>query len=137
MGECVFCKIAKGELPCSKVYEDEKVVAFLDIKPINPGHTLVIPKSHSLNVEDISSGDLGACIKALKILGPKIMKALNADGFNLGNNNHPAAGQVVMHTHFHIIPRFQNDGLSNWKNKETTQESLQNTKKKIVNYLNK
>jgi len=137
MDECLFCKIAKGKIPSKKIFENEKVFAFLDIKPITKGHTLVIPKNHSVNIEDIDEADLQECMKVVKQLAPKIMKALGADGFNLGNNNHKAAGQAVMHTHFHIIPRFKGDGLSNWENKETTQESLQESQQKIVNYLNK
>lgn len=137
MEECIFCRIAKGEILSMKIYEDDLVFAFLDIKPITQGHVLVIPKKHSENIEDINLDDLAACTKALKKLGPIVMKAVEADGFNIGNNNQSAAGQVVMHTHFHIIPRYKNDGLSGWPNQNTTKEELQKIHSKIVKYINK
>ena len=111
---CIFCKIIDGRIPAAKVYEDEKVFAFLDIMPINKGHTLIVPKAHSKNMLEDEDSDLAACIKAAKKVAKAVVAAVNADGFNLGINTEKAAGQAVFHTHFHIIPRFENDGLRHW-----------------------
>ena len=112
--DCVFCKIINGEIPANKIYEDDKVLAFLDINPVNPGHTLVIPKKHSENLIDTADEDLCAIIKAVKKIAPAIVKTVEAGGFNLGVNNGAAAGQLVNHLHFHIMPRSDNDGLELW-----------------------
>ena len=105
--DCIFCKIIKGEIPCSKVYEDDKVFAFLDIAPITNGHTLVIPKNHSTNIYSIDPEDWKAVMDKVRELAPKIKEVMNAEGINIGMNNDPAAGQVVMHSHVHIIPRYK------------------------------
>ena len=112
--DCIFCKIIKGEIPCSKVYEDDKVLCFLDIGPVKKGHTLVVPKKHSATLADDSAEDLAACMKAIKKIAPAIAQAAGADGFNVMNNSGAAAGQAVPHTHFHIIPRHSSDGLRHW-----------------------
>lgn len=118
MSDCLFCKIAKGELPAVKVYEDEKYVAFLDIHPINLCHTLVIPKNHFINIMDTPTEILGGLIEVIKKISPAILKAAMADSFNLGVNNGQEAGQIIWHTHFHIIPRLADDGLKNWPNRQ-------------------
>lgn len=109
--DCIFCKIIRGELPSFKVYEDEKTIAFLDIRPVNAGHTLVAPKSHSHNIFDISPEDWAATAETVRRLAIAIEKALAADGVNIAMNNREHAGQVVDHPHVHIIPRFKGDGL--------------------------
>lgn len=107
----IFAKIITGELPSFKVYEDERVLAFLDINPIQPGHTLVIPKTPSDNGLSADAEDLAY----LMIIGQKLAKAIKeitgCDGINFLMNNGKAAGQVVFHTHLHIIPRFDDDGV--------------------------
>ena len=119
MQSCVFCKVLKNEIPSTKMYEDEKTLAFLDISPVNYGHALVIPKSHSENLLSMKDDDLFAMVKTSQKVADAIMKGLKADGFNLGMNNYKAAGQLVMHSHIHVIPRFKNDGLKlNWPNKK-------------------
>lgn len=133
--DCIFCKLA-SEKPWNALYEDESVIALLNIKPIMPGHTIILPKEHSENFEDINEENAAKCLSAIKKLAPIISKAVNADGFNIGLNNNPAAGQVIMHTHFHIIPRFNNDGLSEWPNKDASKESLQELKDKIIKFIN-
>lgn len=133
--DCLFCKIAAGTIPSKKVYEDEHVVAFLDIKPITKGHTLVIPKNHSSTIQDMDPEDGLNCMRVLQKLGPVIQRAFAADGFNLGNNNGKAAGQVIHHTHFHLIPRWDNDGLSNWPNQDVSEEELEDSHKKILRIL--
>ena len=114
MIECLFCKIIKGEIPCTKLYEDDKVLAFLDIAPVNHGHTLVIPKKHSTNIFDIEEEDLHAVWDVIKKLAPIITKVVKAEGLNINSNHGKIAGQLVSHAHFHIIPRMQGDGLKHW-----------------------
>ncbi|MDD4900591.1 MAG: HIT family protein [Patescibacteria group bacterium] len=111
---CIFCKIISGELPSHKVYEDENVLAFLDISPVNPGHTLVVPKKHFVDLEDADEATLCAVIKAVKRVGLSIKNNLGAAGYNLGMNNGAVAGQVVPHLHFHLMPRQAGDGLKLW-----------------------
>lgn len=111
--DCLFCKIVKGEIPCYKIYEDEQVLAFLDIKPATKGHCLIIPKEHAESIFDISEGSLQNVIKAAKKISKKIRDTLQAGGIRLSQSNGKAAGQEVMHFHLHIIPRYENDGLSN------------------------
>jgi len=111
MNDCIFCKIIRGELPSHKVYEDEKTMAFLDIRPVNAGHTLVVPKKHTQNIFDIAPDDWAALAETVRILAIAIEKAVEADGVNIAMNNREHAGQVVPHPHMHIIPRFKDDGL--------------------------
>ena len=111
---CIFCKIVAGEIPCAKVYESDTVIAFLDIAPVNPGHTLVVPKGHYPTMMDVPA-ELGRDLtEALSHVGKAIMKATGADGLNLMQNNFEAAGQVVFHVHYHLIPRHEGDGLGLW-----------------------
>lgn len=111
---CIFCKIVEGGLPCYRVYEDDKVIAFLDIYPIHAGHVLVVPKSHTVDIFDTPEEELKDMIAAVRKISPAVMKATNADGINMGMNNRPASGQIVMHIHMHVIPRFKGDGLKTW-----------------------
>ncbi|MBN2884962.1 HIT family protein [Patescibacteria group bacterium] len=115
---CIFCQIVAGKIPSYKVYEDEKVLAFLDIKPVHPGHILVIPKKHSANLEEISEEDLKAVMIVVKKMGNLIKKKLSYAGYNVTENNDPIAGQEIPHLHFHLIPRIADDGLSNWTQRE-------------------
>lgn len=115
MSDCVFCKIVSGELPSRKLYEDERVVAFLDAFPAVKGHTLIVPKQHSSNILEDDEVDAVAVMKAVRLLAPKLIKALEADGINMTSNIGASAGQQIFHTHVHLLPRFQNDGKSLWK----------------------
>lgn len=112
--ECLFCKIATGGMSAYKVYEAPEVIAFLDIFPIHPGHVLVVPKKHSVDVFDTEENTMKQMIAVAKKISPAVMKGAGADGINLGMNNKPAAGQEVMHAHIHVIPRYKDDGLKNW-----------------------
>lgn len=114
MAETVFSKIIAREIPADIIYEDDHVLAFLDITPVQPGHTLVVPKTESLNLLHISDESWGKVMETVRMLAPAIMKATGASGINLMMNNNEAAGQVVMHTHVHLIPRFTDDGLKLW-----------------------
>jgi histidine triad (HIT) family protein len=113
--DCVFCKMAAGQIPCAKVYEDDAVLAFLDIGPISDGHTLVIPKQHVGRLHDCPVGLLERVCSPLGRIAAAVTKAMESDGYNVLCNNGRAAGQLVEHLHFHIIPRNANDGvLKRW-----------------------
>ena len=118
MNDCLFCKIVAGEIPSYKVYEDENFLAFLDINPINQGHVLVIPKEHSKNMLEMEDKLAGELMILIKKLAQHIKKKLNADGINIMSNIDAQAGQIIFHTHFHIIPRFKNDGFKHWHGTE-------------------
>lgn len=105
MEDCIFCKIVKGEIPCVKVYEDDRVLAFEDINPISDGHTLVIPKAHAENLWEISSEDLTAVHLASKKVINAIKTVLNPIGVAALQLNGRGVNQVVMHYHLHLIPR--------------------------------
>lgn len=129
---CIFCKIIAGEIPCHKVYEDGQVLAFLDIKPLNPGHTLVVPKKHYENLEEINEEELTALILAIKKIGSLVKEKLGVAGYNVSENNGEVAGQEVPHLHFHIIPRHGGDGLSPWTRKEYKEGEAQEIIKKLL-----
>lgn len=109
--DCIFCKIVSGQLPCAKVYEDQQVLAFLDIGPISPGHTLVIPKFHAQRLTDCPADTVAAVGQKVGAIARAVLEATRVNDFNLLCNNGPHAGQVVPHVHFHIIPRRESDGL--------------------------
>ncbi len=104
--DCVFCAIAAGAIPSFKVYEDELVVAYLDINPFTKGHTLVIPKEHSQGLLDTPDEMLAAIVARVKKVAAHVKAALPCEGFNILQNNGEAAGQTVKHIHFHIVPRY-------------------------------
>ncbi len=108
--QCLFCRIARGEIPSKKVYEDSESFAFLDINPRNPGHVLVIPKKHVVTITEASEEDVSSLAKALRRVAIAAQKATNADGLSILQNNGHAAGQIVAHLHFHVIPRFSSEG---------------------------
>ena len=112
--DCTFCKIAEGKIPACVIYDDSKIMAFLDIFPIRPGHALVIPKKHSLDVFDTDEEIMVLMAAVAKKISPAVMEGMGADGINIGMNNRVAAGQEIMHAHIHVIPRFKDDGLKAW-----------------------
>ena len=101
---CVFCKIAVKEAPAHVVYEDDKVIAFMSIQPINVGHTLVVPKKHYENIYEIPEEDVAYLYKIVKKIAHAVNNAVNAEGIRVVQNNGEAAGQVIFHMHVHIIP---------------------------------
>lgn len=111
---CIFCQIISGTIPAYKIYEDEKSLAFLDIKPIHPGHILVISKKHVANLEEIKEEDLQAVMITVKKMGKLIKEKLNYEGYNILLNNDPVANQEIYHLHFHLIPRVEGDALNSW-----------------------
>lgn len=120
---CIFCAIAAGEIPSFKVYEDDEVLAYLDINPFSKGHTLVIPKSHSEGLLDTPGVTLGKLIDRVKLVADKVKRATQCDGFNVLQNNGASAGQSVMHIHFHIVPRY-GEGAIVFENSKGDMEEL-------------
>ena len=111
MDDCIFCRIVSGGLPAAKVLETPRVLAFLDIAPVNYGHTLVIPKEHHENLLDLPDDLWTEIGRVSRLVARALQKALYARGFNIGMNNFEAAGQEVFHAHVHVIPRHTHDGL--------------------------
>ena len=109
--DCIFCKMVTGQIPITKIYEDETILAFLDIGPVSDGHTLVVPKQHCAKLNDCPPQVLGQVGLRLGKIAKAVAAAMNADGYNVLCNNGRAAGQFVNHLHFHIIPRNADDGL--------------------------
>jgi histidine triad (HIT) family protein len=113
---CIFCQIRDGQIPSTRVYEDDKTLAFMDINPLNDGHLLVIPKAHAETIFDISPADVTAVAATAKKVAAALRQALHPDGLNLLQANGAAASQVIPHFHLHVIPRWQGDGRGlDWK----------------------
>jgi histidine triad (HIT) family protein len=118
MNDCLFCKIIAGEIPAQKVYEDEKVLAILDIKPVNPGHVLILPKEHFADFLDTPPKVIEKMSEVAKKVAAALKTSLQAEGFNITFNSGQAAGQVIFHTHMHVMPRFLSDGYELWQGKD-------------------
>lgn len=131
---CLFCKIIKGEIPCHKIYEDESVLAFLDINPITKGHTVVIPKFHAETLLDLPDDLVDKLFLVVKKVTQQIKDKINPDGFNIGINMRKVAGQVVDHLHIHILPRWENDngGSIHTIVNNPPSESLEETKNTLI-----
>ena len=131
--DCIFCKIAAGEIPSVKVYEDDRVLAFMDINPLSEGHLLIIPKAHAATIYEITEDDFLAVMSATHKLADAVKKALNPDGINLLQLNGRAANQVVPHLHMHIVPRWSGDGLtiSQWDMVAGDMENIKAVAEKI------
>lgn len=113
--ECLFCRIVSGGIPSEKVFEDEHTLGFLDINPINPGHTLIIPKPHYENLYELPDEIVAQMAINLKKIAIAVKEALGSDGVNILMNNDKPAGQLIGHAHFHVIPRRKGDGFSQWQ----------------------
>jgi histidine triad (HIT) family protein len=109
--DCIFCKIVAGEIPSTRVYEDDRTIAFMDINPGTRGHMLVIPREHATDVLEIADADLEACIRTARVMAARVKERLGADGVNLLNSCGQAAWQTVFHFHLHVIPRYAGDPL--------------------------
>ena len=135
--DCIFCKIAAGEIPSATVYEDDDFRAILDLGPAAKGHTLVIPKSHSDNLLSVEPDTAAKALKVISKTANAIKEALGCDGINVVQNNGEAAGQTVMHLHFHIIPRYQNDSVNiGWQPMKPSNEELAATADLIKEKMN-
>ena len=130
--DCLFCKIIRGEIPCRKVYEDDRVFAFLDINPVNIGHTLVVPKTHFMDLTAMPEDAAAQLFAVVHRVAKSAPNAVGASAFNLGMNTGAAAGQLVLHAHVHVMPRFEGDGLTHWPKKHFTDEEMRAAAEKIA-----
>jgi len=131
--DCLFCKIVQNEIPSKQVFENDSVLAFLDINPISEGHTIVIPKNHYQTLGELPDEEIGGLFKAVKIVAKKIYGNLAIDGYNIVMNNYSAAGQMIEHAHIHIVPRTRGDGLIKLEmpKEQAEEEVLEKVLKKI------
>jgi len=111
MDDCIFCKIVAGELPSIRVYEDERVIAIMDINPATRGHALVVPREHAADLHEIGDEDLAHCAVVAKDLARRTVRGFGADGVTIMQSNGAAAWQTVFHYHLHVIPRYDGDPL--------------------------
>ena len=131
MNDCIFCKIASGEIPCMKVYEDNFTLAFMDIAKDVDGHILVVPKKHFKNILDCDEETLYAVMKTVRTVSNHLTEQCGFDGVNLLNASDESAGQSVPHLHIHIIPRKRNDGIDAWPRFEGAREDIQTVFEKV------
>jgi histidine triad (HIT) family protein len=132
---CIFCKIIEGEIPCTKVYEDADTLAFLDINPINPGHTLIIPKEHYMNIFETPEEVLTKMMQTIKKVAHGISAGLGITDMNIGMNNGAISGQTVFHSHIHLMPRHEGDGYTLWHGQPYHNGEAETTAEKIKNAL--
>lgn len=131
--DCIFCKIANGEIPSKTLYEDEEFRVILDLSPATSGHALIMPKEHAANLYELPDEDASKVLVLAKRMATLMKDKLNCDGLNLVQNNGETAGQTVMHFHMHVIPRYENDGQKiNWVPGEATPEELEAVAKQIT-----
>jgi histidine triad (HIT) family protein len=139
MSECIFCQIIKGKAPANIVYQDQYVMAFLSNRPVNAGHTLVVPKKHYENIYDITEEEAAQLFKIVKRVALAVKDAVSAEGIRIVQNNGEAAGQVVFHLHVHVIPMKPhnqcNDKVYRNKPDECSDEALMEDAKKIRQQL--
>jgi len=133
--DCIFCKIIAGKIPSAKVYESEKILAFLDIGPVNKGHTLVVPKTHYETVMDTPDRELVELALAVKNISAALHTALKADGISVSQSNHRAAGQLVPHVHFHLIPRYKGDGFHHWPQGKYAEGEMERVRQDVAKFL--
>lgn len=130
---CIFCKIANGEIPSKTLYEDDKFRVILDLGPASKGHALILPKNHYANLYELPEETAGEVMKLAKRMAAQMTERLGCEGFNLVQNNGELAGQTVFHFHMHLIPRYREDGQKiGWKPQEVSQEELEETRKQIT-----
>lgn len=133
MSDCIFCKIANGEIPSATLYEDEDFRVILDLGPASKGHALILPKAHAANIYEISDDMAAKAMILAKKMATKMTEALKCDGFNIVQNNGEPAGQTVFHFHMHLIPRYKNDNVGlGWNVGTLTEED----KLEILSRLN-
>lgn len=130
---CIFCKLANGVFPTNSIYEDDEFNVILDLSPATKGHALILPKEHYKNLYEISDETAAKAMKLAKKMAAKMTEKLQADGFNLVQNNNEVAGQTVFHFHMHLIPRYNDDGQTiNWIPGKPSEEELSAVKDLIV-----
>lgn len=132
MGDCVFCKIAEKKIPSKLIYEDEETMAFLDINPGAPGHSLIIPKKHYDTLFEMPEDEVSTLFKTVAKIVNAINRVVKPDGVNVFQNNKAAAGQLVNHVHVHVFPRFHGDGIDfKWRRVVLDDDDLYNIARKI------
>lgn len=130
---CIFCKIANGEIPSKTIYEDEEFRVILDLGPATKGHALILPKNHYANLFELPEETAGKVMMLAKKLGTKMVNSLKADGFNLVQNNGEIAGQTVFHFHMHLIPRYKDDNQKiGWVPGKPEGEELEEIQRQIL-----
>ena len=125
--DCIFCRIAAGEIPSNTIYEDGEFRVILDLAPASKGHALILPKEHYADIYEIDEETAGKAMKLAKRMTTHMTKALACDGFNILQNNHEVAGQTVFHFHIHLIPRYQNaknNDILMWSHETFTEEEM-------------
>ena len=131
--DCIFCKIANGEIPSKTLYEDPEFRVILDLGPATKGHALILPKEHAGDLYELPEESAAKAMTLAQKIGKTMVQKLHCDGLNLVQNNGEAAGQTVRHLHLHLIPRYVNDGQSiNWKPGKPSDEELEAIRKTIV-----
>ena len=130
---CIFCKIANGEIPSKTLYEDDKFRVILDLGPASNGNALILPKEHYAALYELPAVTVGEEMKLAKTMAAQMTQRLGCEGFNLVQNNGELAGQTVFHFHMHLIPRYRDDGQKiGWKPQEATQEELETIRAQIT-----
>lgn len=130
---CIFCKIANGDIPSKEIYEDEDFKVILDLGPATKGHALILPKDHCRNLYELPDELASKVMLLAKKMAVQMTEKLECDGFNLVQNNGGAAGQTVFHFHLHLIPRYEEDGqVLGWKALEPTSEELSEVRRLLV-----
>lgn len=130
---CIFCKIANGEIPSKTIYEDEEFRAILDLGPVEKGHTLILPKNHHKDLFELPDETAAKVIVLAKKLAAQLKEKLDCDGFNILQNNAEAAGQTVFHFHMHIIPRYKSENNEiTWTPGKPSQDELESVKQQII-----
>jgi histidine triad (HIT) family protein len=133
---CIFCKIVTGEIPCFKLLEDSETLAFMDINPVHDGHALIIPKAHYPTVFDIEPDSIAAAARTTRRVAQAVNAALKPDGLNLVQSNGPGAAQSIEHFHFHVLPRWNGDGLLvNWTPKPGDHAHIAEVAERIRQHL--
>lgn len=132
---CIFCKIVKGDIHSTKIYENDKFLCFLDIQPANKGHTLVIPKHHHATALDMDSEEFAEMMKLVHRVAGAVVKAVNPEGYNLIINNGEASGQEVPHVHCHIMPRFSDDFKMTWGSGKYEEAEMEEYKGRIDAFM--
>ena len=131
--DCIFCKIANGEIPSKTLYEDEQFRVILDLGPATKGHALILPKDHFANLYELQDETVAKVMQLAKKMATQMTEKLGCDGFNLVQNNGETAGQTVFHFHLHLIPRYENDGQKiGWTPGSPSQEELEAIKNEII-----
>ncbi len=135
MEDTIFAKIIRREIPAAIVYEDDDTIAFLDIAPNNPGHTLIVPKRFARNIFDMDGENWATTMAVVRMVAQAAQQAVEAEGVNIIMNNEPAAGQTVFHAHIHVIPRYEGDGYELWPKKEYKEGEKESVAEKMRNLL--